>query len=43
LPLVNLLHSPDPKVRSKAVSLYGRTSQNAEWVRKQLAEADARP
>src|SRR6476660_8973164 len=25
LPLVNLLHSPDPKVRSKAASLYGRT------------------
>ncbi len=42
LPLVNLLHSPDPKVRSKAVSLYGRTSQNAEWVRRQLAEGDAR-
>ena len=42
LPLVNLLHSPDPKVRSKAVSLYGRTSQNPEWVRKQLAEADGR-
>jgi hypothetical protein len=42
LPLVNLLHSPDPKVRSKAASLYGRTSQNADWVRKRLSETDAR-
>src|SRR5258708_612673 len=42
LPLVNLLHSPDPKVRSKAASLYGRTSQNAEWVRKRLQDGDAR-
>jgi hypothetical protein len=42
LPLVNLLHSPDPKVRSKAASLYGRTSQNADWVRKRLQEVDAR-
>jgi hypothetical protein len=42
LPLVNLLHSPDPKVRSKAASLYGRTSQNADWVRKRLTEDDAR-
>lgn len=42
LPLVNLLHSPDPNVRSKAASLYGRTSQNADWVRKRLSETDAR-
>jgi HEAT repeat protein len=42
LPLMNLLHSPDPKVRSKAVSLYGRISQDAGWVRKQLDEGDAR-
>lgn len=42
LPLVNLLHSPDAKVRSKAVGLYGRTSQNADWVRKQLTVGDAR-
>jgi len=41
LPLVNLLHSPDPKVRSKAASVYGRTSQNADWVRKRLQEVDA--
>ena len=42
LPLVNLLHSPDPKVRSKAASLYGRTSQNGDWVRKRLADMDPR-
>lgn len=42
LPLAGLLHSPDPKVRSKATTLYGRTSQNADWVRKKLAEPDAR-
>jgi len=42
LPLVNLLHSPDPKVRSKAASVYGRTSQNPDWVRKRLQEVDAR-
>jgi hypothetical protein len=42
LPLANLLHSPDPKVRSKAASLYGRTSRNPDWVRKKLGETDAR-
>ncbi len=42
LPLVNLLHSPDPKVRSKAASLYGRASRNPDWVRKRLGETDAR-
>jgi hypothetical protein len=41
-PLVSLLRSPDPAVRSKAASLYGRTSLNAEWVRSRLAEPDAR-
>jgi len=41
-PLVNLLRSPDPQVRSKAATLYGRTSRNAEWVRTRLGEADAR-
>ena len=41
-PLVSLLRSPDPAVRSKAASLYGRTSGNAEWVRSRLGEPDAR-
>ena len=42
LPLVNLLCSPDAQVRSKAAAIYGRTSKNPEWVRKKLAETDAR-
>jgi len=42
LPLVNLLSSPDTQVRSKAAAIYGRTSKNPEWVRKKLAETDAR-
>jgi HEAT repeat protein len=41
-PLVSLLRSPDAQVRSKAATLYGRTSRNAEWVRSRLGEADAR-
>lgn len=41
-PLVSLLRSPDPQVRSKAATLYGRTSRNAEWVRNRLAEPDPR-
>jgi len=41
-PLVSLLRSPDAQVRSKAATLYGRTSRNAEWVRNRLAEPDAR-
>ncbi len=41
-PLVSLLRSPDSQVRSKAATLYGRTSRNAEWVRSRLAEPDAR-
>jgi hypothetical protein len=41
-PLVNLLRSPDPQVRSKAATLYGRTSHNAEWVRGRLEESDPR-
>ena len=41
-PLVSLLRSPDPQVRSKAATLYGRTSRNAEWVRTRLGEADPR-
>lgn len=41
-PLVSLLRSPDQQVRSKATTLYGRTSHNAEWVRGRLAESDPR-
>lgn len=41
-PLVSLLRSPDEQVRSKAATLYGRTSHNAEWVRGRLGEMDAR-
>ena len=41
-PLVSLLRSPDEQVRSKAATLYGRTSHNAEWVRGRLGELDAR-
>jgi HEAT repeat protein len=42
VPLVRLLCSPDSQVRSKAAAIYGRTSKNPEWVRKKLAETDAR-
>ena len=42
LPLSRLIGSPDPYVRSKATSLYGRTSKNPDWVRKRLADSDAR-
>jgi len=41
-PLVSLLRSPDAQVRSKAATLYGRTSRNAEWVRGRLGEVDPR-
>ena len=41
-PLVSLLRSPDPRVRSKAATLYGRTSHNADWVRSRLGESDPR-
>ncbi len=41
-PLLSLLRSPDPQVRSQAATLYGRTSHNAEWVRSRLGEADPR-
>jgi HEAT repeat protein len=41
-PLVSLLRSPDAQVRSKAATLYGRTSHNAEWVRGRLGEVDSR-
>ncbi len=41
-PLVSLLRSPDPDVRARAATLYGRASRNVEWVRSRLAEADPR-
>jgi hypothetical protein len=42
LALAKLLRYPDPFVRSKAALLYARASKNPEWVRKMLAEPDAR-
>lgn len=42
LALARLLRYPDPFVRSKAALLYARASKNPEWVRKMLAEPDAR-
>lgn len=42
LSLAKLLRYPDPDVRSKAALLYARASKNPEWVRKMLADPDAR-
>jgi hypothetical protein len=42
LSLAKLLRHPDVHVRSKAALLYARASRNPEWVRKMLAEPDAR-
>jgi len=42
LTLAKLLRHPDPHVRSKAALLYARASRNPDWVRKMLAEGDAR-
>jgi len=42
LSLAKLLRHPDPHVRSKAALLYARASRNPDWVRKMLAEPDAR-
>jgi hypothetical protein len=42
LPLVNLMCSPDERVRSKAAAIYGRACQNPDWVHKRLAEVDPR-
>jgi hypothetical protein len=42
LTLAKLLRNPDPNIRSKAALLYARASNNPEWVRKMLADPDAR-
>ncbi len=42
LALARLLRYPDPFVRSNAALLYARASRNPDWVRKMLAEPDAR-
>ena len=42
LPLASLLRNPDTQVRLAAMVLYGRANNNPEWVRKHLAEGDAR-
>ena len=42
LALAKLLRNPDGYIRSKAALLYARASRNPEWVRKMLAEPDAR-
>lgn len=42
LALAKLLRSPDPYTRSKSALLYARASKNPDWVRKMLAEPDAR-
>jgi len=42
LSLAKLLRHPDAHVRSKTALLYARASRNPEWVRKMLAEPDAR-
>jgi hypothetical protein len=42
LTLAKLLRYPDTYIRSKAALLYARASNNPEWVRKMLADPDAR-
>jgi hypothetical protein len=42
LTLAKLLRNPDTYIRSKAALLYARASNNPEWVRKMLADPDAR-
>jgi HEAT repeat protein len=42
MPLVKFLKIPDPKVRSKAVKLIARASQNGGWFDSILADADPR-
>ena len=42
LSLARLLRHPDAHIRSKAALLYARASRNPDWVRKMLAEPDAR-
>jgi len=42
LALAKLLRNPDTYIRAKAALLYARASNNPEWVRKMLADPDAR-
>jgi hypothetical protein len=42
LSLAKLLRYPDAQIRSKAALLYARASRNPDWVRRMLAEPDAR-
>ncbi|MGC9969289.1 MAG: HEAT repeat domain-containing protein [Bryobacteraceae bacterium] len=40
--LIQVLREPDPRLRSKAALLAGRTSKNVQWVEQALREPDAR-
>ncbi len=40
--LIQVLRHPDPRLRSKAALLLGRTNKNAQWVEKLLSEPDPR-
>lgn len=40
--LIQVLREPDPRLRSKAALLVGRTSKNLQWVEQALREPDAR-
>lgn len=40
--MTRLLSHPDPRVRSKAALLVGRSNKNHKWVRERMGESDAR-
>ena len=40
--MTQLLHHPNPRVRSKAALLVGRNNKNHKWVEEQMVEPDAR-
>ncbi len=40
--MTQLLHHPNPRVRSKAALLVGRSNKNHKWVEEQMLEPDAR-
>ena len=40
--LIQVLREPDPRLRSKAALLVGRTNKNAQWVEQVLQQPDAR-
>ncbi|HLJ48001.1 MAG TPA: HEAT repeat domain-containing protein [Bryobacteraceae bacterium] len=40
--MTQLLHHPNPRVRSKAALLVGRNNKNHKWVEEQMVEADPR-